>query len=723
MRRRTTIAAAVVAVLLALFAAASWRLRTSGLEAASPTPTPSAASVYLALDCDVAAPGIQNNCTLPAGAASTDVGVLLVNRSGSPYPLGAFDAFVNDPSTDRLNPPALSGPIADRNPDFNQGAFPATWVCSPPQADAHIGPPGTAQSRLGCYDSAGSPAVIPDGADLMLAVVHYLVPVAASPGSVSLTFDGDSGMSDFPNVAVRDCNLSNCPGATVNITYPPSGTPTSVATIPPTATPTATATPVVISSTPSSTPTSNFYFTIDCDLTHPGVQTTCSYTLGNASQVDVGFVLVNNGPQPPRPLSSFNFKVKMPDRTRLAPLPSLGNLDGNPDFNDAAIPGDWICSPARSDTGEGGPSAAVSFMSCIEAANFGHGPLLPSGSTLLLGTVHYTVPLAAQPGTLQLSSDFIAAADSNAAPIANCDLPEPCPGARINLLAPPSTPTPTTPPSLLKAPEGSVANGNVLPNVPAANLFLCQTGPCSGPGEGDLVVVEQAFNVHTGDLNGDSVEDGLGAYEFQVEFDNFVIQSVNPSDIVFSPGGAGASRGPCQLGGSTTITSENSVRFGCVTTGQVPGPVGSFDLAKLDLIPAADDVKDTFPGNDNGIPTLIKDNQCELSDVFGHPVQGTVGGAGQLPVCGDLAVTVRILEGDLNLDCTVDVQDESIIAMHYGAFFGSGLYDKWFDLEPKFHDLDIDIKDLQKVFGRDGSTCQKPFPAQTPVVPPFPLVP
>jgi hypothetical protein len=28
----------------------------------------------------------------------------------------------------------------------------------------------------------------------------------------------------------------------------------------------------------------------------------------------------------------------------------------------------------------------------------------------------------------------------------------------------------------------------------------------------------------------------------------------------------------------------------------------------------------------------------------------------------------------------------------------------------KLHDLDIDIKDLQKVFGRDGSTCQQPVP-------------
>jgi hypothetical protein len=49
------------------------------------------------------------------------------------------------------------------------------------------------------------------------------------------------------------------------------------------------------------------------------------------------------------------------------------------------------------------------------------------------------------------------------------------------------------------------------------------------------------------------------------------------------------------------------------------------------------------------------------------------------------------------------------------------LYSKWYDLEPQSHDLDIDIKDLQKVYGRDGSTCQNPVPAQLPLPPPVPF--
>ncbi len=50
------------------------------------------------------------------------------------------------------------------------------------------------------------------------------------------------------------------------------------------------------------------------------------------------------------------------------------------------------------------------------------------------------------------------------------------------------------------------------------------------------------------------------------------------------------------------------------------------------------------------------------------------------------------------------------LAFRYGSSFGSQLYDQWYDLEPKFADQDIDIKDLQYVFGRNYSTCQHPIP-------------
>jgi hypothetical protein len=229
------------------------------------------------------------------------------------------------------------------------------------------------------------------------------------------------------------------------------------------------------------------------------------------------------------------------------------------------------------------------------------------------------------------------------------------------------------------------------------------------------------------------VPDGLGAYEFNVEYDNFVIQSVNPTDVVFQPlgsispdpGGAdgvidgeGFARTPPNC--NFSLMFENRVRFGCVTSGPNAGPTGDMDLARLTLIPHPDLTNDIFPGNDNGVVTVLKDNGCELVDIFGHAVTGSING-GLTPVCGDLAVTVRILEGDLNLDCVVDVQDQQLIAFRYGSFFGSSLYSQWFDLEPNLHDLDIDIKDIQKVFGRDGSTCQVPIQPQPPYPPPAPF--
>jgi hypothetical protein len=59
-----------------------------------------------------------------------------------------------------------------------------------------------------------------------------------------------------------------------------------------------------------------------------------------------------------------------------------------------------------------------------------------------------------------------------------------------------------------------------------------------------------------------------------------------------------------------------------------------------------------------------------------------------------------------------------MIAFRYGAVFGNEQYDPWYDLEPALKDFDIDIKDLQKVFGRSGSTCQDSIPDQPPSPPP-----
>jgi hypothetical protein len=127
----------------------------------------------------------------------------------------------------------------------------------------------------------------------------------------------------------------------------------------------------------------------------------------------------------------------------------------------------------------------------------------------------------------------------------------------------------------------------------------------------------------------------------------------------------------------------------------------------------------------DAVARTLLDENCELADVLGDPLadssgkllQGILPG-GLVAACTDATITVRILEADLNLDCAMNIIDDQMIAYRYGAGFGNALYDPWYDLEPALKDGDIDVKDLQKVFGRNGSTCQNPIPDQPPVPPP-----
>lgn len=74
---------------------------------------------------------------------------------------------------------------------------------------------------------------------------------------------------------------------------------------------------------------------------------------------------------------------------------------------------------------------------------------------------------------------------------------------------------------------------------------------------------------------------------------------------------------------------------------------------------------------------------------------------------------VRYLEGDLDKNCRIDAVDEQSEAFRYGVAYPHPLYDTWYDLEgslPGHLDYDIDVKDVQFVFGRDGSRCDDPYP-------------
>jgi len=542
------------------------------------------------------------------------------------------------------------------------------------------------------------------------------------------------------------------------------------------------------------------HLALDCDTTTATDDAVCNIPVSSVAPIVIG-VTIGNNTAGSVTVGTYNFVVVNPDSTKIAPTVCDGAAGPNPpgpvDSGCAAPPAQnanpddqtagGSCHPPQPQEDDGTVGGGTgSFLSCF-------GKSVPVANTPLhvnLANVTYS-DLVVAPTSTTLTLRDVAVSNTGLAEIASCnptiDVDAPCFSTTLNFFTPTDTPTPTntntaaptdtftptntatatntftptntaTPTplgaSMIKIPESCV--GAPSPNCddsdpqqPSANLFICQSGPCAGKGEGNLIVFEYATNVDTGDQNNDTIEDGVGAYEFDIEYDNFVIASVNPCDMVFSPtsvdpnnpGGSDgvldpeSARGPVDeqnaqnnnpycfpdVGGANngtcamSIITENVIHFGCVTSGQLPpGPEDDFDMAALNLIPHEDLAEDLFPGNDNGVVTIIKDNGCEIVDVFGHPVSGSVNG-GLLPVCGDVTVTIRILEGDMDLDCDVDVSDEQAIAWRYGAFFGSLLYSKWFDLEPNTHDLDIDIKDLQKVFGRDGSTCQNPVPAQTPV--------
>ncbi len=77
--------------------------------------------------------------------------------------------------------------------------------------------------------------------------------------------------------------------------------------------------------------------------------------------------------------------------------------------------------------------------------------------------------------------------------------------------------------------------------------------------------------------------------------------------------------------------------------------------------------------------------------------------------------TVRRLEGDVNGDCMVNVNDDQEVARRYLVGPGSLLYSPLYDINLPQPDRIIDISDVQFVFGRNYSTCAHPIPPQPPI--------
>jgi Cohesin domain len=235
----------------------------------------------------------------------------------------------------------------------------------------------------------------------------------------------------------------------------------------------------------------------------------------------------------------------------------------------------------------------------------------------------------------------------------------------------------------------------VMALVPvSADLWLCTSPECEQNGEGRLVLEQRVENLP------DGVH--LGAFEFTIYFDNRLL------DVSVSEGPFLGSTGrptQCQM-----QEMETRVRFGCVSTGGEPGPTGSGVLAYVTVTPNVV----IRPTGNNGIVTdLILGSETELSDQLGEPIP--------IDELRGSSILVRALEGDVNRDCRIDVIDEQSEAGRYGSRLGVWPYYAWFDLEPGSIDGDIDIKDVQFVFGRDGNTCEGEEPGPEPTETPTPV--
>jgi len=269
------------------------------------------------------------------------------------------------------------------------------------------------------------------------------------------------------------------------------------------------------------------------------------------------------------------------------------------------------------------------------------------------------------------------------------------------------------------------------------NLWLMANGCINAAeGKGCLLVNKEVAEACDGVSPNTGDTEGVGTWEEQIKYDHKIVRLTTEAQNTWLSHG-----GLRQVDCSMTILTENWILTGCVSSGTAKGPGVDCDdpmygdtglIETITVNPMTDDLKyrqGFRPGKDNGVLTDLVDENCELANTLGEKLPGELPG-GLTQVCGDVHLTVRMLEGDLNLDCTVDVLDEQGIAFRYGTFFGLTLYDEWYDLAPECFDpgdgivrcygvpdFDIDIKDLQFIFGRDGSTCQAPIPPQLPVAP------
>jgi hypothetical protein len=249
---------------------------------------------------------------------------------------------------------------------------------------------------------------------------------------------------------------------------------------------------------------------------------------------------------------------------------------------------------------------------------------------------------------------------------------------------------------------------------PLSNLFLThqhspKLPPVTCASGDDTAVLQEVVGLPITSLDpkGSGNPQVLAAFEFEVRFDNkLVCINLEPGPGWSVPGVT------CLTLDKDTSLLEGIARIACFSTKPVAPGNAALHLANIVIRPHPELYSQIRANQENGIVAQILNQDCELADQQGHPIA--------IFSCEDAELTIRFLEGDVDADCDVDVADGQALAFRWNALLGTLLYGTRYDLEPSLSpgglngDGDIDVKDIQFVFGRQGSTCANPNPPQPP---------